>query len=82
MTITDRGRPVAQLTPLPTSRLDELLAAGLVIPATRDPQDLPDPVVVPGLDPDAVLNDLLAERYEDGLAAAARARGLVVVQPE
>lgn len=65
VTITDRGRPVAQLTPLPTSRLDELIAAGLVIPATRDPRDLPEPVVVPGLDPDALLDDLLAERYED-----------------
>jgi len=65
VTITDRGRPVAQMTPLPTSRLDELIAAGLVIPATRDPHDLPEPVAVPGLDPDALLNDLLAERDED-----------------
>ena len=65
VTITERGRPVAQLTPLPTSRLDELIAAGLVIPATRGPHDLPEPVVVPGLGQDALLDDLLAERHED-----------------
>lgn len=65
VTITDRGRPVAQLTPLPTSRLDQLRAAGLVLPATRDPHDLAAPVVVPGLEPDALLNDLLAERYDE-----------------
>lgn len=45
--ITDRGRPVALLTPLPDgSPLERLRAAGEVEPATADPDDLPAPVVV------------------------------------
>ncbi len=47
VTITDRGRPVAQLTPLPTSRLDQLIAAGLATPATRDMRELPPPMPHP-----------------------------------
>jgi prevent-host-death family protein len=36
VTITDRGRAVAQLVPLPASRLDMLLAAGLARPPRRN----------------------------------------------
>jgi antitoxin (DNA-binding transcriptional repressor) of toxin-antitoxin stability system len=36
VTITDRGRPVAQLTPIPSSTLQSLLAAGLGRAARRD----------------------------------------------
>ena len=40
--ITDRGRPVALLTPLPGgSPLDRLRAAGEIELATEDPDDLP-----------------------------------------
>ena len=35
VTITDRGRPVAQMTPLPLSRLEGMLAAGRARPARR-----------------------------------------------
>jgi prevent-host-death family protein len=35
VTITDRGRPVAQLTPLPTTRLQQLLDSGRARPARR-----------------------------------------------
>lgn len=43
--ITDRGRPVALLTPLPDgSPLDRLRASGDVEPATADLDDLPDPL--------------------------------------
>lgn len=41
VTITDRGRPVAQLSPLPASRFDQMLAAGVIRPASRRLQDLP-----------------------------------------
>ena len=41
--ITDRGRPVAQLTPLFESPYAEMRAAGLIRPATRSIQDLPEP---------------------------------------
>ncbi len=36
VTITDRGRPVAQLGPIPSSVLQALLAAGLARAARRD----------------------------------------------
>jgi len=40
--ITDRGRPVALLTPVPEgSALERLRAAGDVEPATEDPDALP-----------------------------------------
>jgi prevent-host-death family protein len=45
--ITDRGRPVALLTPLPQgSPLDRLRAAGEIEPASKDPDDLPEPLVL------------------------------------
>ena len=35
VTITDRGRPVAQLVPIAASRLDQLVASGRARPAKR-----------------------------------------------
>ncbi len=43
VTITDRGRPVAQLTPLPSSPLQRLLASGQARPPPRSVHDLPSP---------------------------------------
>ncbi len=43
VTITDRGRPVAQLVPLATSRLGELLASGRARPAKRRLSAIPAP---------------------------------------
>ena len=46
--ITDRGRPVAILGPLPDSgMLDQLRATGDVTAATGDPDDLPEPITLP-----------------------------------
>jgi prevent-host-death family protein len=46
--ITDRGRPVALLTPTPEgSPLERLRASGDVETATGDLDDLPDPLVLP-----------------------------------
>ena len=43
--VTDRGRPVAVLAPLPEAEpLERLRAAGDVIPATRRLDDLPKPL--------------------------------------
>ena len=42
ITITDRGRPVARLTPMPASRLQEMIDAGLARPAKRSILDLPE----------------------------------------
>lgn len=46
--ITDRGRPVAMLTPTPQGRpLERLRAAGEVDTASGDLDDLPEPLVLP-----------------------------------
>jgi prevent-host-death family protein len=46
--ITDRGRPVALITPLPGGTpLEQLRAAGEVDPATADLDDLPEPISLP-----------------------------------
>jgi prevent-host-death family protein len=43
--ITDRGRPVAVLAPLPEGEpLERLRASGEVIPASADLDDLPEPM--------------------------------------
>src|SRR5258707_13143981 len=46
--VTDRGRPVAVLAPLPEAgALEQLRAAGEVIPAAGILSDLPLPLMVP-----------------------------------
>ena len=59
VTITDRGRPVAQMTPLPKSRLQGLLDQGLARPATLDPGNLGPPPAGPSL------SDALAAMRDD-----------------
>lgn len=44
--ITNRGKPVAQIAPLPVSRLQQLIDAGLATPATRKSSDLGPPVQI------------------------------------
>jgi len=47
--ITDRGRPVALLAPIPAGTpLERMRAAGELDPATEDPDDLPEPLILPG----------------------------------
>ncbi|MPY95946.1 MAG: type II toxin-antitoxin system prevent-host-death family antitoxin [Acidimicrobiia bacterium] len=51
VTITDRGRPVAQLVPLPASRLGTLVAAGRARPSKRSLAELgPPPSAPAGVD--------------------------------
>ncbi len=46
--ITDRGRPVALLTPTPRGTpLERLRAAGVIEAATEDLDDLPEPLDLP-----------------------------------
>ena len=62
VTITDRGRPVAQLTKIPTSPLQRLIDSGRARPARRDVRELPAPE--PGGDLSAELAAMRdAERY-------------------
>lgn len=56
VTITDRGRPVAQMTAIPVSRLRALVDAGRARRARRSMSDLPAPK--PGPDVSAVLSDM------------------------
>lgn len=49
VTITDRGRPVARMTAIPRSRLEELVDAGRARIAGRRPSELPPPTVGPRL---------------------------------
>lgn len=43
VTITDRGRPVAQMVPVASTRLEALIAAERARPALRRLSDLPAP---------------------------------------
>ena len=46
--ITDRGRPIAQLSPLPAgSPLEQLRAAGDIEPASASMDELPEPFALP-----------------------------------
>lgn len=60
--ITDRGRPVAQISPLPRSPLQRLIDSGLARPPRRDVRDLPAPEPGPSLSAElTAMRD--AERY-------------------
>lgn len=62
ITITDRGRPVAQLTAIPSSRLEQLVASGRARPARRDVATLDAPKPGPRLT-DALVELRDHERY-------------------
>lgn len=62
VTITDRGRPVAQLTPIPISPLQQLVDTGRARAARRSIVDLPAREDRPSLSHElAIMRD--AERY-------------------
>jgi len=63
--VTDRGRPVARLAPLPKAEsiLDRLIAEGKARPATRDFRTLPPPL--PRRAGEPLLSDVLDEIRED-----------------
>ena len=62
VTITDRGRPVAQLTPIPRSHLDALRTAGHTRTAKHSLADVPAPEPGPALSAElAKMRE--AERY-------------------
>ncbi len=63
--VTDRGRPVARLQPLPKAEsiLDRLIAEGKVTPATEDPRTMPPPL--PRRPGERPLSEILDELRED-----------------
>ena len=62
LTVTDRGRPVAQLVPLPDRTLDGLIEAGLARSPKRALSELPMPAAGASLS-DALRELRDAERY-------------------
>ena len=68
LTVTDRGRAVAQLAPLPDSPAERLLAAALARPARRDWASLSAPLAAaPSIDgaPTRLSDDLVADRASE-----------------
>ena len=64
ITITDRGRPVAQLVPLHADRLATLVISGRARPALRSLADLASPAVGAGPALSVVLEEMRrGERY-------------------
>ena len=63
--VTDRGRPVAVLAPIPGgSPLEQLRASGDVAPAEGDLEDLPEPLPLPaGKEPPSTVLERL-RRHE------------------
>lgn len=59
ITITDRGRPVARLTPLESSILERMVAAGDARPPLRPLAGFPPPTI------DGDLSSILQEMRED-----------------
>lgn len=63
LVVTDRNRPVAELGPVVSTRLDRLIAEGRVS-APRRSGKLPPPLEISGADPGA-LSKALAELRDD-----------------
>lgn len=63
--VTERGEPVARLTPLPgrpLSRIEQMVADGRIAPASRAWDELPPPVTLPAGRP---LSEILQEMRDE-----------------
>jgi prevent-host-death family protein len=63
--VTERGEPVARLTPLqgrPLSRIEHMIADGRIAPASRAWDELPPPVTLPAGRP---LSEILQEMRDE-----------------
>ncbi len=64
--VTERGEPVARLTPLegrPTSLIEQMIADGRITPPTRAWSDLPEPVRLPPGGP--TLSEILQQMRDE-----------------
>ena len=63
--VTERGQPVARLTPLedrPTSLIERMIADGRITPATREWSEIPEPLP---LRPGKPLSQILQEMRDE-----------------
>jgi prevent-host-death family protein len=63
--VTERGEPVARLTPLggrPTSQIERMIAEGRIARAVRGWDELPPPIELP---PGRPLSDILQEMRDE-----------------
>ena len=64
--VTERGEPVARLTPLegrPASVLEQMIADGRITPATRKWSEMPEPVQLPPGGP--TLSEILQQMRDE-----------------
>jgi prevent-host-death family protein len=64
--VTERGEPVARLTPLedrPTSLIEQMIADGRITPPTREWSDIPEPVRLPPGGP--ALSEILQQMRDE-----------------
>lgn len=64
--VTERGEPVARLTPLedrPTSRIEQMIADGRITPPTREWSEMPEPVHLPPGGP--TLSEILQQMRDE-----------------
>lgn len=62
--VTERGEPVARLTPLedrPMSTIERMIAEGRITPAKRDIASLPPPIELPGRPLSEILQEMRDE---------------------
>ena len=62
--VTEHGRPVARLGPIPPERVsivDRLIAEGKITPATTDHRTLPPPPKIPGRPLSEILQEMRDE---------------------
>jgi prevent-host-death family protein len=62
--VTERGEPVARLTPLegrPMSKIEQMIADGRITPPTREWKDLPPPVKLRGRPLSEILQEMRDE---------------------
>ena len=62
--VTERGEPVARLTPLedrPMSTIERMIAEGRITPAKRRWEDIPPPVDLPGRPLSEILQEMRDE---------------------
>ena len=62
LVITDHGRPIAELNPLPSSRWDEMVASGFIIPATKTGGPFLGARAVSDVSSAEILRDIRADR--------------------